>query len=110
MQESGERKHPFLDVLKRLAKALKLKVGELVEWGHTEQDMGHAPFIRRGNWGIVVKKKGIGQWEAFVHRLPAPGEHGEYVAEGELVPGGPYQNKDAARAAGEHYVDRKQGH
>jgi len=72
--------------------------------------MAHAPFIRRGNWGIVVKKKGIGQWEAFVHRLPAPGEHGEYVAEGELVPGGPYQNKDAARAAGEHYVDRKQGH
>lgn len=31
MLEAGEKKNPSLDVLKRLAKALKVKVGELVE-------------------------------------------------------------------------------
>ena len=72
--------------------------------------MAHAPFIRRGTWGIVVKWIKSEQWEAFIHRLPAPGEHGEYAVEGERVPGGPYQNKDAARAAGEQYVGMKQGH
>ena len=72
--------------------------------------MGHTSFIRYGNWGIVVKKMSRERWEAFVRRLPVLGEHGKYIAEGELVPGGPYQNKDAARAAAEQYVSMKEGH
>ena len=69
--------------------------------------MGHKTFSRKGNWGVLVKKRSREQWEAFVRMLPVPGLHGEYVAEGELVPGGPYQNKDAARTAGEVYVTTK---
>jgi hypothetical protein len=63
-------------------------------------------FSRKGKWGVLVKGR-RDQWEAFVRMLPVPGLHGEYVAEGELVPGGPYQNKDAARTAGEKYVTMK---
>jgi|OpeIllAssembly_1097287.scaffolds.fasta_scaffold103673_3 hypothetical protein len=69
--------------------------------------MGHETFSRKGNWGVLVKKMKRGEWEAFVRMLPVPGLHGGYVAEGELVPGGPYENRDAARTAGEIYVTLK---
>ncbi len=69
--------------------------------------MGHETFTRKGSWGVVAKKMGRDQWEAFVRMLPVPGLRGTYVAEGELVPGGPFQNKDAARTAGENYVTLK---
>jgi len=69
--------------------------------------MGHATFNRKGNWGVMVKKTSREQWEAFVRMLPLPGVHGGYVGDGELVPGGPYENRDAASTAGEKYVTMK---
>ncbi len=69
--------------------------------------MGQKPFTRKGNWGVLVKKTRRDQWEAFVRKLLPPGVRGADVGEGEIVPGGPYQNRDAARAAGEKYVTLK---
>jgi len=69
--------------------------------------MGRETFSRKGNWGALVKKMRRDQWEAFVRMLPVPGLSGGYVGDGELVPGGPYENRDAARTAGEIYVTLK---
>ena len=69
--------------------------------------MSRQTFSHKGNWGVLVKKIKKGEWEAFVRMLPLPGVHGGYVRDGELVPGGPYENRDAASTAGEKYVTMK---